>query len=267
MADDEMIDEADFASLDEPRRRDRIMALAKKALPVPLWVRTSDLPKRAASAAVMLVIVGAALWAGGRIWDAFIVIVALICFAEFVRLVWRAATRPAARLLGWLLGAAYIGIAAAVLIGLGDFLLILALGVTIFTDTGAYFSGRTIGGPKIAPSISPSKTWAGLIGGMIASGLWVIGWVLAIDRGPTWMGPRFELGLGLGAGNVMACIALGAVLAVVAQMGDFFESWLKRRAHMKDSSNLIPGHGGVFDRVDGLLPVTLAIAGLGAALV
>ena len=267
MADDDIVDDEDFARLPEPRRRDRILALAKRALPVPLSIRTSDLPKRAASALVMLAIAGGALWAGGLVWDAFIVLVALVCFAEFARLVWRATARLAGRAIGWLAGAAYIGIAAAVLIGLGDFLLILALGVTIFTDTGAYFSGRTIGGPKIAPSISPSKTWAGLIGGMIASGLWVIGWVLAIDRGPDWMGPRFELGLGLGAGNVMACIALGAVLAVVAQTGDFFESWLKRKAHMKDSSNLIPGHGGVFDRVDGLLPVTLAIAGLGAALV
>ena len=265
MADDEFDD--DFDSLPEERRRDKIKALAVRALPVPLWVRTSDLPRRAASAAVMLAVAGTALWAGGIVWDAFIVVVALICFAEFVRLVWRFPSSMVAKAIGVVAGAAYIGVAAAVLTGLGDFLLILALGVTIFTDTGAYFSGRTIGGPKIAPRISPSKTWAGLAGGMLASGLWVIGWVLAIDRGPGWLGPRFELGLNLGAGNVLACMALGAGLAVIAQMGDFFESWLKRRAHMKDSSNLIPGHGGVFDRVDGLLPVTLAIAALGASMV
>ncbi|KLE36042.1 hypothetical protein AAW00_02290 [Aurantiacibacter luteus] len=236
-------------------------------MPVPLWVRTSDLPKRAASALVMLAVAGTALWIGGVVWDAFIALVALVCFAEFARLVWRATGNPLGRALGLLAGAGYIGTAAMVLIGLGDFLLILALGVTIFTDTGAYFSGRTIGGPKIAPRISPSKTWAGLAGGMVASGLWVIGWVLAIDRGPAWLGPRFELGLNLGAANVLALLALGGGLAIIAQMGDFFESWLKRRAHMKDSSNLIPGHGGVFDRVDGLLPVSIAIAGLGAALV
>ncbi|GGD53521.1 phosphatidate cytidylyltransferase [Erythrobacter arachoides] len=264
---DELDDLEGFELLPEPRRRDRIKSLAKKALPVPLWVRTSDLPKRAASALVMLAVAGLGLSLGGIVWDAFIILVALICFAELARLVWRATRNPLGRVLGLLAGAGYIGVATAVLTGLGDFLLILALGVTIFTDTGAYFSGRTIGGPKIAPRISPSKTWAGLAGGMIASGAWVVGWVLAIDRGPAWLGPRFELGLNLNATNLLACIALGAGLAIIAQMGDFFESWLKRRAHMKDSSNLIPGHGGVFDRVDGLLPVTIAIAGLGAALV
>lgn len=265
--DDDFVDAEEFAALPEPRRRDRIKALAKKALPVPLWVRTSDLPRRAASAAVMLAVAGAALWAGGLVWDGFIVLVALVCLAEFTRLIWRATRHPLGRIAAVLAGAAYIGIAAAVLVGLGDFLLILALGVTIFTDTGAYFSGRTIGGPKIAPRISPSKTWAGLAGGMLAAGIWVIGWVWAIDRGPDWLGPRFELGLNLDTQNVLAAFALGAGLAVVAQVGDFFESWLKRRAAMKDSSNLIPGHGGVFDRVDGLLPVTLAIAALAASMV
>jgi phosphatidate cytidylyltransferase len=125
----------------------------------------------------------------------------------------------------------------------------------VFTDTGAYFAGRAIGGPKIAPRISPSKTWAGLAGGMAASVGWVFLWVWAMDAPLVW--PRFELGLNLSVQNVTGAVALGAGLAVVAQAGDFLESWLKRRAGVKDSSRLIPGHGGVFDRIDGLIPVVL----------
>lgn len=104
------------------------------------------------------------------------------------------------------------------------------------TDTGAYFSGRTIGGAKIAPKISPNKTWAGLIGGMIAAALVMGGMALyaQIDHAPVYF-------------------VLGAILAVIAQIGDFFESWLKRRAGVKDSGALIPGHGGVLDRIDGVL--------------
>src|SRR5690606_39971371 len=96
--------------------------------------------------------------------------------------------------------ALYFGLAVGVLTGAGTFLLILIVGVTVFTDTGAYFAGRAIGGPKIAPAISPSKTWAGLAGGMVASALWVFLWILAIDAPlDEWLGPRFDLGLDLSA--------------------------------------------------------------------
>ena len=108
-----------------------------------------------------------------------------------------------------------------------------------------------------ATGISPSKTWAGLVGGMAASVIWVFLWVWAMDSAFGW--PRFELGLNLSPQNVTGAIALGAGMAVVAQAGDFFESWLKRRAGVKDSSNLIPGHGGLFDRVDGMLPVAILV--------
>lgn len=109
-----------------------------------------------------------------------------------------------------------------------------ALGVVWATDIGAYFSGRAIGGPKIAPAISPSKTWAGLGGGVLLSMLF--GWIL--NR---WAGLPASLALASG------------VLAVAAQVGDFFESWLKRRAGVKDSGTLLPGHGGVLDRLDGVV--------------
>lgn len=103
-------------------------------------------------------------------------------------------------------------------------------------DIGAYFAGRAIGGPKLAPALSPNKTWAGLIGGMIAAGLF---------------GVAMHYGAGLGKAAVLAT----PFLAVLAQGGDLFESWLKRRAGAKDSGTLLPGHGGVLDRLDGLVPV------------
>lgn len=245
-------------SVTEPqRKRDRIKDFARRVVPVPLSVRTSDLPRRAASAAVMLLVAGGAFVIGGGLFKLLVFAVALVAFGELTRLVWRATKSAFLRVIGIAAGAAYIGFAAAIIAGLGDFLVILILGVTIATDTGAYFSGRAIGGPKIAPKISPSKTWAGLAGGMTASAIWVVMWVLAIERGVSWISPRFELGLGLGVGNITLAVLLGAALAIVAQTGDFFESWLKRKAAMKDSSNLIPGHGGVFDRIDGLLPVAI----------
>jgi phosphatidate cytidylyltransferase len=223
--------------------------------PLPMSVKTADLPKRLLSAVVMLAVAAMAVCIGGAALDAFIAIVALVAFGEFAMLVARATPNLALRLIAWLLGAAYFGFAAAILTGAGTFLLIMVIGITVFTDTGAYFAGRAIGGPKIAPRISPSKTWAGLVGGMAASVAWVFIWVAAMDAPLAW--PRFELGLNLSPRNVGGAIALGAGMAVVAQAGDFFESWLKRRAGVKDSSRLIPGHGGVFDRIDGLIPVVL----------
>ena len=223
--------------------------------PLPLKLKTADLPRRLASAVVMLAVTALAVGIGGLALDSLIVVVALVAFVEFALLVARATPNLVVRTLAWLAGAAYFGLAAAILTGAGTFLLLMVVGITVFTDTGAYFAGRAIGGPKIAPGISPSKTWAGLVGGMAASVAWVFIWVSAMDAPFFW--PRFELGLNLSVENVTGAVALGAGLAVVAQAGDFFESWLKRRAGVKDSSRLIPGHGGVFDRIDGLIPVVL----------
>jgi phosphatidate cytidylyltransferase len=210
----------------------------------------------------MLAVAIAALVIGGRTFDTFVVLVALVAFVEFLLLVVKATSNIAFRLAAIIAGALYFGIAGGVLAGAADFLIVLIIGVTIFTDTFAYFTGRAIGGPKVAPAISPKKTWAGLIGGMIGAALWVVLWVVAIDGGI--VGPRFELGLSLSAENLGSAALLGAGLALVAQAGDFFESWLKRRAGVKDSSKLIPGHGGVFDRIDGMIPVAIAVGALGA---
>jgi phosphatidate cytidylyltransferase len=104
------------------------------------------------------------------------------------------------------------------------------------TDIGAYIVGRIVGGPKLAPDISPNKTWAGLIGGMVLAA--IVG---------------FAVALGFGAKKAGIGIPLAFFLAATAQAGDLFKSYFKRRAGVKESGGLIPGHGGVLDRIDGLV--------------
>ena len=111
------------------------------------------------------------------------------------------------------------------------------------TDTGAYFTGKTIGGPKLAPRLSPKKTWAGLIGGMAAAGLVGVGVTVATGRE-----------------GVILVALVSAGLAVVAQAGDLIVSKAKRSFGVKDSSDLIPGHGGFLDRLDGYLTVMPTVA-------
>ena len=224
--------------------------------------KKSDLGVRTASAAVMLAIAGIALWQGGVVLDAFMVLVALAVMAEFAGLVFKMGLDTSAKAAALIAGAIYIGYAGLVLVLLPALYVVLLVGAVVATDIGAYFVGRAIGGPKIAPRISPSKTWAGLLGGMAGAALWM---ALAIGTA------RYSLS-GLGGQEIGPARALlshetglamlaGAGMAIAAQAGDFFQSWMKRRAGVKDSSNLIPGHGGVFDRIDGLLPVAI-IAGL-----
>lgn len=114
------------------------------------------------------------------------------------------------------------------------------------TDICAYFAGRAIGGPKLAPHISPNKTWAGLLGGVTAAAIWTIIW-------GRWMD----------VGSLTTLAMVGAGTAVLAQLGDLGVSVLKRKFGAKDTGNLIPGHGGVMDRMDGFIgatpPVALAI--------
>ncbi|WP_232725768.1 phosphatidate cytidylyltransferase [Qipengyuania seohaensis] len=223
--------------------------------------KNADLPKRLISAAVMVAVAVAALIAGDPWLDWFIAAVVLATFLEFILLVVKATTNVSYRLAAILAGAIYIGLAGFVLTRMPPGLVVGIVGTVIAIDTFAYFFGRSIGGPKIAPSISPSKTWAGLLGGVVGASLWLALFIYTSARqvsGSTTMG--FDM-------NEVGTIALmGLALAVAAQAGDFLESWLKRKAGVKDSSRLIPGHGGVFDRTDGMIPVAL-IAGfvLGSA--
>lgn len=117
------------------------------------------------------------------------------------------------------------------------------------TDIAAYFVGRSLGGPKLAPSISPGKTQSGAIGG-------IVGGVLA--------GMALAASAGLENLPLLALVAL--LLSVVSQVGDLFESWVKRRHGVKDSGNIIPGHGGVMDRVDGLVAAAFALYAIGVML-
>lgn len=115
--------------------------------------------------------------------------------------------------------------------------------VVVATDVGAYFTGRRFGGPKLAPAISPNKTWSGLLGGMACAG--VAGWVM---------------GNAVAGGASLLLVGASVLLAVVAQFGDLIESKLKRHFDVKDASQLIPGHGGFLDRFDGYLTVMPAAA-------
>jgi phosphatidate cytidylyltransferase len=117
------------------------------------------------------------------------------------------------------------------------------LAVVWATDTGAYAAGRTFGGPRLAPRFSPNKTWSGLLGGVICAA--IVGGVA---------------GLLLASANLVPLMLLSGALAVVAQTGDLAESIAKRHFGVKDSSGLIPGHGGLLDRLDGMLTVIPAVA-------
>lgn len=151
-------------------------------------------------------------------------------------------------------GTLYIGLPCGLFVWLRDrgpegLETILALFLIIWaTDIFAYFGGKLIGGPKIAEGLSPNKTWSGIIAGTLAGA--VAGWTC---------GTLFHA-----ASNLrVAWFAIGALIAITGLMGDLFESFLKRRFGVKDASRLIPGHGGVLDRIDSLMAATLLV---GAAL-
>jgi phosphatidate cytidylyltransferase len=129
-------------------------------------------------------------------------------------------------------------------------LVLLPLVVTWVCDTCAMAAGTLVGGPKLAPVLSPHKTWAGAVGGVVG------GLIAALLYGPLVLN---RLGLQL---SVWQLVTVGAVVAVAAQVGDVAESLFKREAGVKDSSSLIPGHGGVLDRLDSLYFVLPATAGL-----
>jgi len=129
--------------------------------------------------------------------------------------------------------------------------LMFVLLVVWATDIGGYFAGRSIGGPKLWPRVSPKKTWAGALGGFVAS-LAVAAGFAALD--PNKADPQLML-------QMTSLLLLGAVLSIASQLGDLFESAVKRRFGVKDSSHIIPGHGGLLDRLDGFV-AAVALAGI-----
>jgi phosphatidate cytidylyltransferase len=173
---------------------------------------------------------------------------------------WPAVVRLALGLLA--LWVAWLALATARAVGVNFLLSVLCL--VWAADIGAYAAGRAFGRHKLAPSISPGKSWEGVVGGMASVLLLAMLWVLAVDRRwPVDSASLFTQWVeSLGWAGLLPLVLLLAALSVV---GDLFESLVKRAAGVKDSSRLLPGHGGVLDRVDALLPVlpsALALASL-----
>lgn len=224
----------------------------------------SDLPVRLASAIVMLVIASAALWLGGWFWTVFVTLIACGVVWEWNKLIERFGMSGLGETLWFFAGVVYVGGAATAVMAVRNGRQVLPLDPTqygygplevllvfllpiVAVDVGAYFAGRAIGGPKIAPRISPAKTWAGLVGGALLAG--VVAIVIEVaDIGPAAVSGFTTMG-------IVSALVGGALIAVIAQAGDFFESWMKRRAGVKDAGALIPGHGGLFDRLDGFIAV------------
>jgi len=218
------------------------MAASEAEAPAPRGGRFAGLLVRALSAIVLGPLLLAAVWYGYPWIDLIAALAAPVMIFEWTRLTRGA---PVLRVLAW----AYRLAALLALLWLrhqpafGRETILWVLICIWATDIGAYFVGRTAGGAKLAPRISPGKTWSGLIGGMA--------WA-AVASAVT--------GYAFGLGETVHLALAGAALAVVGQAGDLLESAAKRRAGVKDSGRLIPGHGGLLDRIDGLMAVLVAVA-------
>ena len=136
-----------------------------------------------------------------------------------------------------LLSVTWLALASIISLDKGRFLILLAVAIIIFADVGGYLIGKSIGRHKLAPTISPGKTWEGLFGGMLLQIFLVLGLILYFSQ-IHW----YKL-----------CLLVFPV-AISSVIGDLFESMLKRHRGVKDSSNLLPGHGGFLDRLDGVMP-------------
>lgn len=255
--------------------------------------RFGDLMPRIGSALLLGAVALAAIWIGGFFLSAFAGLAAAIMVYELVQMCWAAAgdevgsppqailiigvgfsvfltpAWPIIGIVGTLFavlgavvlsparqnvllvgGALAIGIAASTLVQLraneaGFALVLWIILCVIAADVGAYFTGRVVGGPKLWPRISPGKTWSGVIGGLCLSGA-----VALIFGGAT-------------GGALVSFLALGLLIAAVSVVGDLAESYAKRVSGVKDSGNILPGHGGLLDRFDGLIAVLVLIFVLG----
>jgi phosphatidate cytidylyltransferase len=259
----------------------------KAAPAAPAEADSRNLSTRIIAAAVLIPLAIAIAYAGGWLWTALVTLAAIGLYVEWLMVVGRVADRRvvatgviALALAGLCLAVGHID-AALVVLGVGlvavaftpaqrywsalGFLyaavaelasvllradpvkgfaaLVFVLVIVWVTDSGGYFAGRGIGGPKLWPRVSPKKTWAGAVGGFVAS-LAVAGAFAALDLGKA--GPL---------------LMVSGVLSVASQLGDLFESAVKRRFGVKDSSQIIPGHGGLLDRLDGFV-AAVALAAL-----
>ncbi len=218
------------------------MAVSSLSAPPREHGRFRGLTTRILSAVVLAPLVLAAVWIGFPWIDLVAAVAAPIMLSEWARLT---RGRPVAR------AAAFIYALAALVALLwlrhqpeaGRETVVWIIACVWAADTGAYVLGSLAGGAKLAPRISPSKTWSGLVGGMC--------WAAVISA---------LAGLVFGLGETVSLALIGAILAIVDQAGDLLESAAKRRAGVKDSGRLIPGHGGLLDRIDGLVACLIVVA-------
>jgi phosphatidate cytidylyltransferase len=201
----------------------------------------NELLVRTISGVLMIALALAAAAAGGYVFAVFVALAATAIYYEWTRLVrgWGLAWNVA--------GFIYALLPAVALLWIRDrsddklALLLWVFIVTWATDIGAYFVGRALGRRKLAPSISPGKTVEGLLGGAATATILGAAWALFTGLKPS-------------------LLLLAPLFAFAAQAGDLFESWMKRQAGVKDSGNWLPGHGGMLDRLDGLVPVAILTA-------
>ena len=208
----------------------------------------SEVGLRTVAGIVMVLVALTAEWFGGTVFALLVAAVATLMYHEWARLVrgWG---------LAWHVGGFFYALVPALSLlwirERGDIpggyvdgfsIVLWTFIVTWAADIGAFFVGRAFGGPKLAPTISPAKTISGMVGGIISATLLAGIWVMHRELHWGWL-------------------LLAPPFAFAAAMGDLFESALKRRAGVKDTGTLIPGHGGVLDRLDGLVPVA-ALTGL-----
>ena len=223
-----------------------MLALAER--PAGRW---ADLSKRVLSALVLAPVALVCVWVGGAVFAVIVAAVMLGLAVEWLGL----CRRTSGRALRCPAGLAYIAVAGAAMLwlrddpvaGRADVLFLLL--VVWAGDIGAYLTGRWAGGPRLAPHISPGKTWSGAVGGLLAAVAAGLAAAHVLSDAATWR-----------------VVVIAAALGIVAQAGDLLESFVKRRLAVKDSGHLIPGHGGLFDRLDGVLAVAPVAAMLALTL-
>jgi phosphatidate cytidylyltransferase len=202
-----------------------------------------NLKERIMTSIVLIPFVIIAIYSSKFLFNGLILLLVTISAFE-----WRDMTKTSYNKKFWLfLGLSYIVIPFLLLITIRDMqnganIVLWMLGVVWATDIAGMFVGRSLKGPKLAPKISPNKTWSGLIGGVICA--MMIGFISSF----------------MFAGGIKFFVFFSGLLAVVEQIGDLFESKIKRHFGVKDSGDILPGHGGILDRIDGLLFVIPTVA-------
>lgn len=211
---------------------------------------STNLKQRILSAAILAPVILMIIYFGRLPFTLLLTVITIIMAFEWHNMTSsHASTQDKAQTQFWQsLGIVYITLPVTSLFALrsleSGFSIVLWMLIVVWaTDIAAYFTGRALGGPKLAPTISPNKTWSGLGGGVLAAGLagCIFTWIIA-------------------PAHLLPITLLSAVLAVVAQGGDLLESGLKRHFGIKDSGTLIPGHGGILDRIDGLITAAPVVA-------